>query len=468
MKGLDQVTEMEGTVARTERDDEGIGGRHVSAPQGIPTAQASESRAQDSRLGCRAAKAGEAAIGLLYGLNSAIDDGMSGGGSGIAQCAMGGVQTIINAAGGATLRKRKEVTIRQSEGSLDNPMPNLIESSREYIGGMNALALDVLKNPDKMKGFAHGNEIIGKKAALERLENCLKHFDFLTGNVQGENREQLLLVGKDIKTAAKILSRNLRKTRAKKIAHHTSTALSTAVTIVGCAASAGAALAPIIVKTAASVAASGCGTVASGLGRVKGGRVINQSEGVLEGSTEELGNRGINISSQNLSTLKACNDLALDVLKHPEKVRDFCFRDKLLGKKGAKHILKAALEKFPDLTNGVNDQRALGELGEVKKDLEAALRIVSKKLKTAKIKKGVGIAASTLALTAAIAGTVATFGCGSPITIPAAIATATSLLSATIGAAKTAVKIEQSIAKEIENLDASLPLAAEENPPSLT
>ncbi|MDR1255625.1 MAG: hypothetical protein LBJ94_01710 [Puniceicoccales bacterium] len=115
-------------------------------------------------------------------------------------------------------------------------------------------------------------------------------------------------------------------------------------------------------------------------------------------------------------------DLARDILDHPERRKGFMYEGRRLGKKSAKAKLKFALKNFGDASLDP-DSADFKHL----EDIKYAFDSVSKKLRKARVVKGIKIGSALVTAGAAIAGTVLTCGVAAPFAVPAAIASITSL-----------------------------------------
>ncbi|MDR0679534.1 MAG: hypothetical protein LBF42_00615 [Puniceicoccales bacterium] len=104
-------------------------------------------------------------------------------------------------------KTRGHITVQQDEGFLDGVNAN------SSLRGANEAALDILRNPNKRKGF--GSDKLGKKEAKRKLKEALRDFDYLTQVIAGEGTTK---VRADLENALRIVSRNLHKARGKKAA----------------------------------------------------------------------------------------------------------------------------------------------------------------------------------------------------------------------------------------------------------
>jgi hypothetical protein len=116
--------------------------------------------------------------------------------------------------------------------------------------------------------------------------------------------------------------------------------------------------------------------------------------------------------------VKKSIELAIDIIGHPKKTKNFKWGDKLLGKKASKKRLSQASEKLkgkitPENRHNLNPSKNLNE---------QALGIVSKKLNKARAMKAVKIGIPIVSGIASVVATAATLGASAPVTVPLAIA----------------------------------------------
>jgi hypothetical protein len=331
-----------------------------------------------------------------------------------------------------------EATVSQLKGAIDGlKTGELSQKKQALVEKMGHLALDILENPEKTKGFVDGEgSSLGKKAARNQLKECLKKLKPLLekDNLPTEVKESLRQFSAGVKTASKAVGRNLNRARGAKTLNYTVDALSAAATIMGCVTTAGVTLIPELIRTTADVLGSINDIAMSELESHENIRsIVEQPDGALDTPIV-----GLNVSAQ--STIKNSNDLALDVLKHPKKSRGFVDGEgNILGKKATQDQLKRCLDNFDFLTGSKGSKISpedMGRLDLIRQDIRAAYRAVSRKLNKARAIKTAKIGGATLAIVASAGATLVTFGAGAPAAA-SVICTACGIVGTTIGTIKT-------------------------------
>jgi enamine deaminase RidA (YjgF/YER057c/UK114 family) len=344
--------------------------------------------------------------------------------------------------GAAEISSVDEDVINQFEAAFDNLDLQAMGLSREDqtdILKMKTLALDVLRHPEKSRGFVDDEGgSFGKKDTRNQLSKYSKKFSHLLkkGSIPAEGSEDSekfnsILTG--VGTAIKIVSGKLNKARSKKALSYTAKSLYTAATIAGCAATSGVALIPELIRTGATVLGSANDVAMSELESHENAKNDVPQFNVFETQVPGL-------KEENRAYLKRMYHLASDVLRHPEKSKEFVDGEGgFFGKKDTRNQLRDCLDNFDALLGPANGR----VFDIVHRDIEAAKRVVSEKLNRARAMKAMKVGAAVTGIIAAVAGSVVTFGAGT-IAIPAAICSAVSLLSAATSGVKTTIELSKS------------------------
>jgi hypothetical protein len=297
------------------------------------------------------------------------------------------------------------------------------------------LAIDVLTHPEKNRDFGVTNDgngpKFGKKDTLRKIKARLKQLNSMS--LDGDTDLKLKKNTEKILVAAQsIVHLKLKIAKGAKISGIAANVASIAANITGVIGTSGASLVPWVVNVVASNLSSASSIVQATMGKTCAG-MMQQTKGILSGDSNQLEDHGIILTPDALMSLRQCNRLAIDVLTHPEKNRDFEGPGGAnFGKKDTKKFLQIALDKFDTFTRDVTDAGGKQELAKIKQDIQTAYDIVSSKLNKAKVTKGLKISGAVFATAASIAAAVATFGAGA-IAIPTVISTVVGALGTTIG-----------------------------------
>ncbi|MDR1255639.1 MAG: hypothetical protein LBJ94_01780 [Puniceicoccales bacterium] len=330
----------------------------------------------------------------------------------------------------------KEGSVQISQNQRNNIVNNLASANFEGakdVKRANDLALQILEKPNKMESFSYKDKsgktlTLGKKESLKRLEQGLKALESLMNDqsLTPEQKAELNLVKQDMGKAVGVISHNLLKARLKKGMRCGAATLSVVTTILQSLTTCGMSLAPMLLDKGVKV----LGTVIDGAileakNKSASGTVIHQELGedgktILDGTQEELADRGI--EAHQLGILRSYNSLALDVLKNPGLRKGFRagVDGKPLGKKEAKKQLGKVLSQFDHLIAGKSPQGE-ADVNSIRQDLQSAVDVLAQKLSKAHKLKVAKVASATIALVAAVAIGVATFGAG-VVTIGAVLA----------------------------------------------
>ncbi|MDR2602966.1 MAG: hypothetical protein LBC11_00180 [Puniceicoccales bacterium] len=279
------------------------------------------------------------------------------------------------------------------------------------------IAVDVLTHPEKHRDFEEvsggDGPKFGKKDTLRKIKSALEELNGMSGPTVDS--------GKAILTAAKkLVHLKLKLARAAKAAKYAAMTASIAVSasgIAGAVVTGGASLVPTVVKFAASGLNSACNVARTAIEEMHAGMTQQTGGGgFLYGDEAQLEARGIKLTPDALRSLRECNGLAIDVLTHPEKNRNFEGPgDTNFGKKDTKRILRTALKKFDEWTQDVTDPNAQEELTKLRQDILTALAIVSSKLNKARGMNVLKISGAILGTAVAGAACALTGGAALPI-----------------------------------------------------
>jgi hypothetical protein len=318
--------------------------------------------------------------------------------------------------------------IRQAAANFIGKIDN--GEIREAVG----LAIDVLTHPEKNGDFEEINGAsglkFGKKRTLHAIKAALEQLSAMEG-LEADSAKEILTAAK------KVVRLKLNMARGVKAAGCVAKAVSITADVVASIGSCGTGSVPVAVKCIASSLDS-----TSAVGQMAMGKSSKREIQQTEGRFNTLQAKGIEPDA--FVSIGRCNELAVDVLKHPEKNRDFEITGGVkFGKKDTKQFLHEVLDKFDGWTANVVDQDSQEELGKVKQDIQTAHDIVSSKLNKARAIKSLKISGAILGTTASIAACVATFGAAAPA-IPAAI-------SVGIGALGTAIRDIKLARELVEN-----------------
>jgi hypothetical protein len=375
--------------------------------------------------------------------------GIAGGGM-----AVGCVATVAGIAVDKFLSvsSADEATIEQLRGAIDYlggvndyaEVDELPPETQTLIGKMGHLALDVLENSGKTKGFLDGDcGSFGKKTTLSQLQKCLKELRDLqkNENLSAEVKVELdqFLVG--VEVASTIVGEKLNRARWIKSLNLAGKALVAGAGIIKSMTPSGLATVSTlaVVKMVAATLGSVNSIVLSKLGEDGDlSKIPQQFEELLDTLVTEL-------PPDMQHDIEKAVVLALDVRQNPEKSRGFIDGEgNILGKKGVRNQLRRWLKVFNSLIKSGKISSGYREKFDlVYKDVKTALKIVSRKLNKARATKTAKIGAVTLGVAAAVTGAVATFGVGTVGIIPA-IGAACSLLGATVNVAHTGYELSAS------------------------
>jgi hypothetical protein len=328
--------------------------------------------------------------------------------------------------------------VHESIKIFDNPPNDLGEQVRrdlETLKQYNDLALKALRDPSKVKDFHLGNETFGKKGARNKLKEGLEFAKLLKNDPNlSQYENDLNKIMENIANAKKSVQVRLHKARTSKAIDLASKGASFAIGAISAAGDFGTSAA---IGLGASAVVKVGDVMASRLEKTRGRVTVQQDEKFLDSDMGKLEERGLaNVDPDNLDALRHANEVALDVLKNPNKRKGF--GPDQFGKKEAKRKLKEVLIDFDNLIQGFDEQVAGEGMTKVRADLENALRIVSRNLRKARGKKAAKVAAATAACVAATVAIVTTAGTATPLV---ATALALSALSATTKAVGTAIDL---------------------------
>ncbi|MDR2603637.1 MAG: hypothetical protein LBC11_03730 [Puniceicoccales bacterium] len=328
-----------------------------------------------------------------------------------------------------------------SPESIQQAIENIAKTieDREVVKYI-TLAIDVISHPEKNRDFdvtSDGSGAkLGKKDTLRQLKAGLERLNSMDdqgGQVAIREAKEL------ITTAINVVQKKLNVSRRVKALDVAANMASIAANIAGVIGTSGASLAPWLVNVATANLAS-VGSIAQ---KVMGKTYAAEGE-IFGGDVDQLSADGI-LSDNILATLKRCNALAIDVLTHPEKNRDFEDQEGVkLGKKETKRLLRMALHELDRMiAQNVTDPTAQAKLENIRQGIKTAYGIVGSKLRKARVTKGLKISGAVLATAAAVAAGVATFGVGTIAVLPAISASA-GFLGTIISDAKLAREMLQS------------------------
>jgi hypothetical protein len=283
---------------------------------------------------------------------------------------------------------------------------------QDRLKTLNNLALYVLKNPDKTKNFRHGNDILEAESVLERLVQGLQELDVLleAGIFTGEGKSRMLQVRKDMETAILIVSQNLFEERLKRDASSAVETYSTVANVLGCLAAGSACLTPQFVKTIASICSKGCDIALRELESTESDYRIHQPSEIFDNPFDNsLTVAGLDPEMRD--RLKTSNDLVLDVLRNPDKTKNFRHGNYILGAESALEKLVLGLEWLDalleaDVFTGANRDKMLL----VRKDMETAILIMSQNVSKERLERGASCASATYSTAANVLGCLAAGG----------------------------------------------------------
>ncbi|MDR0693557.1 MAG: hypothetical protein LBF49_03250 [Puniceicoccales bacterium] len=283
------------------------------------------------------------------------------------------------------------------------------------------LAMDVVTHPEKNGDFDVTTDgsgpKLGKKDALRRLKTGLKKLN----SMDDQGDQGAIGKAKELITIAQnIAQKKLNVARGAKICGVAANIASIAANIAGVIGTSGASLIPCVINVATANLASVGNIAQAAIGKT-------YAETILGSKVKLVGFDPY---------LEECYGLAIDVLTHPEKSRDFEGPGGAkLGKKETKRLLKETLGRVDRVMQEVTPGTQ-AKLAKVRQDIQTAHDVVSSKLNKAIATKGLKIGGAILATAASIAACVATFGTAAPIAIPAAISASVGLLGTGISDVK--------------------------------
>ncbi|MDR2603634.1 MAG: hypothetical protein LBC11_03705 [Puniceicoccales bacterium] len=292
--------------------------------------------------------------------------------------------------------------VQQAVGNIVGSMEN-----GEVQKGV-ALAGDVLMHPEKNRDFEDGTGAkFGKKDTLRQMEVALKKLDSM-----GDQGDSVAIgQAKELLTVAKnIAQKQLNVARAAKACRVAASTASMAANVAGVIGTGGASLIPWVINVATANIASAADIAQEMVGKT------HAAKEVFAVNMNHLSS----FSPDVCTTIEGYHTLAMDVLTHPEKNRDFeDGTGAKFGKKETKQILGRGLKDLASLIRDTTDSDAQGELGKVQQNVKTAHGKVSSKLRKARVVKGAKITSAVFGTAAVVAAGVATFGFGTIAILPA-------------------------------------------------